>query len=202
MVIIEQELQLVFGGHPAITPMIRLQVAQAGIPVGDRIVMFQSRYFERDFPTDNSAFEHVELVDSVSNDRGASLFRMRREMLAGPFQVGLFIGGMEGVEEEYALFLELQPNLPAFPIASTGAAAAKIFNSSLNLQRRHPELRDELTRLGDREQSESYFISVCGRKTGRRRFDTRRSLESPNNAWGASYFRRDLQVQRSTMVRI
>ena len=48
MVIIEQEAQLVFGGHPAITPMIRLQIAQTGAPVGERVVMFQSRYFERD----------------------------------------------------------------------------------------------------------------------------------------------------------
>lgn len=27
MVIIEEDIQLVFGGHPAITPMIRLQIA-------------------------------------------------------------------------------------------------------------------------------------------------------------------------------
>jgi hypothetical protein len=147
IVVVEQETQLVFGGHPAITPMIRLQIAQAGMPVGERVVMFQSRYFERDFPTDNSAFEHIELVDAVANDRDASLLRMRRTMLEGSFKLGLFIGGMEGVEAEYAMFLQSQPDLPAFPIASTGAAAAKLFNRSLDLQRRHPELRDELSYL-------------------------------------------------------
>jgi hypothetical protein len=147
IVVIEQELQLVFGGHPAITPMIRLQIAQAGISVGDRFVVFQSRYFERDFSTDNSAFEHIELIDSVSDDHEASLLKMRREMLTGPFQVGLFVGGMEGVEEEYAMFLRLQPDVPAFPIASTGAAAAKIFDSRLKLRKQHPELRDELSYL-------------------------------------------------------
>src|SRR5262249_26034402 len=81
MVVVEERIQLVFGGHPAITPMIRLQIAQTGTPVGDRVVMFQSRYFQRDFPQDNDAFEHVELVDAVPNDREASLRRMRETML-------------------------------------------------------------------------------------------------------------------------
>jgi hypothetical protein len=147
MVVVEQQVQLVFGGHPAITPMIRLQIAQTGTPVGERVVMFQSRYFEREFPQDNAAFEHVELVDAVPNDRQASLQRMRESMLATPFHVGLFIGGMEGVEEEYAMFLHLQPGIPAFPIASTGAAAARLFDGNADLQREHPELRDELSYL-------------------------------------------------------
>jgi hypothetical protein len=147
MVVVEQQVQLVFGGHPAITPMIRLQIAQTGTPVGERVVMFQSRYFAREFPQDNAAFEHVELVDAVQNDRPASLQRMRQAMLAKPFIVGLFIGGMEGVEEEYAMFLNLQPSAPAFPIASTGAAAAKLFERNAALQREHPELRDELSYL-------------------------------------------------------
>lgn len=147
MVVVEQGVQLVFGGHPAITPMIRLQIAQTGTPVGERVVMYQSRYFERDFPQDNAAFEHVELVDAVENDRPASLLRMRHEMLAKPFIIGVFIGGMEGVEDEYGLFVNLQPKVPAFPIASTGAAAAKLFDRNVALQREHPELRDELSYL-------------------------------------------------------
>ena len=72
---------------------------------------------------------------------------MRESMLAKPFNVGLFIGGMEGVEEEYAMFLHLQPGIPAFPIASTGAAAAILFDRRADLQRKHPELRDELSYL-------------------------------------------------------
>jgi hypothetical protein len=147
MVIDEQQGQLVFGGHPAITPMIRLQIAQTGTPVGDRVVMFQSRYFERVFPQDNTAFEHVELIDAVQNDRQASLQHMREAMLTKPFHVGIFIGGMEGVEEEYTMFLHLQPSIPAYPIASTGAAAAMLFAGNADLQREHPELRDELSYL-------------------------------------------------------
>jgi SLOG cluster3 family len=127
--------------------MIRLQIAQTGTPVGERVMMFQSRFFEREFPQDNAAFEHVELVDAVPNDREASLLRMREAMLAEPFIAGIFIGGMEGVEDEYRMFLNLQPGIPAFPIASTGAAAGKLFDASPGLKREHPELRDEISYL-------------------------------------------------------
>jgi hypothetical protein len=147
MVVVESHIQLVFGGHPAISPMIRLQIAQTGTKVGDRVVMFQSRFFEREFPEDNAAFEHVELVDAIQNDRQKSLLHMREVMLARPFHSGLFIGGMEGVEEEYNMFLQLQPGVPAFPVASTGAAAAMLFERDKDLQRSHPELRDEISYL-------------------------------------------------------
>jgi hypothetical protein len=109
--------------------------------------MFQSRYFEREFPQDNAAFEHVEMVDAVQNDLPASLQRMRQTMLAKPFIAGLFIGGMEGVEDEYRMFLNLQPGVPAFPIASTGAAVGKLFDASPDLKREHPELHDEISYL-------------------------------------------------------
>jgi SLOG cluster3 family len=77
MVVVENQIQLVFGGHPAITPMIRLQIAEAGTPVGDRVVMFLSRFFEAEFPENTAAFERVELVDAVQNDQQKSLRRMR-----------------------------------------------------------------------------------------------------------------------------
>lgn len=147
MVIVEEGLEIVFGGHPAITPLIRLQIAQTGERVGDFVVLYQSRYFEPVFPPDNVAFERVELIDAVPQDQQASLQRMRDAMLTPPILAGLFIGGMEGVEAEFARLRELQPNVPAYPIASTGAAAARIFLGDPDLQRTHPELRDEISYL-------------------------------------------------------
>jgi SLOG cluster3 family len=147
MVVSEKHIKLVFGGHPAISPMIRLQIAQSGGRVGDLVLMFQSRFFERRLPDDNAAFEKVELVDPVQNDLQKSLRHMREVMLAEPFDAGVFIGGMEGVEEEYDMFQRLQPGVPALPIASTGAAAAMLFERDRELQRRHPELRDEISYL-------------------------------------------------------
>jgi hypothetical protein len=147
MVILEEKMQLVFGGHPAISPMIRLQISQTGSPVGERVIMYQSRYFDRIFPDDNAAFEHVELVDAVPGDEEASLTAMRAAMLVQEFRLGIFIGGMEGVEDEYAMFRRLRPAVPAFPVASTGAAAGKLFDADTELQRQHPELRDEISYL-------------------------------------------------------
>jgi hypothetical protein len=147
MVITEERIQLVFGGHPAISPMIRLQILQTGSSVGDRVIMYQSRYFDRVFPEDNVAFEHVELIDAVPGDRDASLASMRTAMLGHAFRLGIFIGGMEGVEDEYVIFRRLHPNVPAFPIASTGAAARRIFDADPQLKRDHPELRDEISYL-------------------------------------------------------
>lgn len=127
--------------------MIRLQIAETGERVGDRVVMFRSRFFEREFPEDNAAFEKVVLVDTVQNDKEKSLLHMREVMLARPFSVGLFIGGMEGVEMEYDMFRQMHPAVPAFPIASTGAAAGMLFKRDRHLRHSHPELRDEISYL-------------------------------------------------------
>jgi hypothetical protein len=43
------------------------------------------------------------------------------------------------------MLLRLQPGIPAFPIASTGAATAMLFERNADLQRELPELRDELS---------------------------------------------------------
>jgi SLOG cluster3 family len=147
MVIMERGTKLVFGGHPAITPMIRLQVLQSARPVGDTVIMYQSRFFERSFPEDNQFFERVILVDAVDGNRDTSLEAMRRTMLNQRFQTGIFIGGMEGVEEEYAMFREIHPRTPAFPIASTGAAAGKLYEADPRLAQSHANLSTEVSYL-------------------------------------------------------
>ena len=36
-----------------------------------------------------------------------------------PFAAGIFIGGMDGLKEEWDLFQQTHPHVPAFPVAST-----------------------------------------------------------------------------------
>jgi hypothetical protein len=68
---------------------------------------------------------------------------MRQQMLNEQnYSCGVFIGGMEGVIDEFMMFRELQPNISAFPIASTGAAAGMLYRE-FHFQR--PELERELT---------------------------------------------------------
>ena len=50
---------------------------------------------------------------------------------SGGFDAAFFIGGMEGVEEEYALFRSQWPAVPVFPVASTGAAARRLLDQSI-----------------------------------------------------------------------
>ena len=136
---------LVFGGHPAITPLIRLLVLDSGASVSKHIFLFQSRLFENQFPPEVRSFENLNLVDAVGQDREASLAAMREKMIGSQdFTAGVFIGGMEGVEEEYSMFRRMHPTKPAYPIASTGAAALILFERYMPERR---ELLEDLTYL-------------------------------------------------------
>jgi hypothetical protein len=160
---------LVFGGHPAITPLARgiadrirndtqRKDPKAAAP---RLLMFQSRlYVSKESPD-------VALIDAHDADgriaskvgwRNMSLLRMRYEMLgyknAAPlqpklksfqfelgerrrkqlgttdFRAAFFVGGMEGVISEFHIFRSFHPQTPAYPLASTGAAARVLLDGA------------------------------------------------------------------------
>ncbi len=119
--------ELVFGGHPAISPLVLLVASALGAT--DRVRIFQSEYFRDDIPPESAAFRGLVWTPRIGADREASLLEMRKAMIGtGVFAAAFFIGGMEGVEEEFALFRERWPGVPAYPIASTGAAAARLLD--------------------------------------------------------------------------
>lgn len=128
LVMIETKSLLVFGGHPAITPIISKLFAQAGLAPADHVVLYQSEYFRDRFPAQNSYFARVVVTDKVHNDRDLSLNLMRERMIThAKFDAGFFIGGMEGVLDEFQMFRRLHPDAPVFPVASTGAAAKMVW---------------------------------------------------------------------------
>ena len=136
---------MVFGGHPAITPMVRLMVLNSGAAVGEHIFLFQSGFFEKQFPPEVRDFENLTVVDAFDGNRDASLRLMRERMIGSrEFTAGIFIGGMEGVEEEFAIFRKVHPTKPAFAIASTGAAALMLYERHMADR---PELLEELRYL-------------------------------------------------------
>ena len=116
--------ELVFGGHPAISPLIA-RVAR-DLDLFKRVIIYQSEEFREVIPPDSLAFERLVWTKKRA-DRNASLDLMRDEMLSNTFRAGIFIGGMEGVEDEWKLFRERHEKTPAYPIASTGGAAAILF---------------------------------------------------------------------------
>jgi len=122
-----RDYTLVWGGHPAITPMIWAICEDVGVEYSNRVVLYQSEFFEQWYPEENRRFGNIELVEKVEDDREASLLRMRTEMLSRPdLFAAVFIGGMEGIAAEYALFRKFHPDLPVLPVSSPGGAAREL----------------------------------------------------------------------------
>lgn len=114
---------LVWGGQPAITPMIWVVAEGLGVDYGAWVKLYQSDYYKDDFPEDNKRFQNVTYTENVDGDVKLSLSRMRNRMFADySYTAGVFIGGMSGIVQEYELMRELQPRATMIPVISTGGA--------------------------------------------------------------------------------
>lgn len=128
------DLTLVFGGHPAITPMV-LEIAKNYIPAGDevRILVFQSELYRDAFTTaahDLARWRHGAMLVTSAEPGGKvpSLTRMRATMFSCPGLVaGIYIGGMSGVIEESRAFIDAPvpgaANRRRYAVGATGGAA-------------------------------------------------------------------------------
>lgn len=139
---LKHQIKIIWGGHPAITPLV-YQVIKQYLDKSDSINyyetdkkvvqkyvhIFQSDWYKDKFPKDNEFFENI-IFTPKGNNQSESLKIMRKAMMkADEFYAGIFIGGMEGVEDEYKIFCEANPQAKVLPIASTGAAASIIYES-------------------------------------------------------------------------
>lgn len=122
--------KIVFGGHPAITPLVSTLVDDFFPELADRAILFQSLYFDGQFPVEVKNFPTVRYVERAESGLGESLNKMRRAMIgAYDFDAAVFVGGMEGVVAEYEMFRRTHATATLIPLASTGAAALEIFQS-------------------------------------------------------------------------
>lgn len=118
---------LVWGGHPAITPMVWAVCEDLGVSYAKATILYQSKFFAEVFPEENKRFGNVKYVDAVSEDREASLLRMRKVMLSrDDLAEAVFIGGMEGILEEYSIFTEFHPKAKILAVPSPGGAARQL----------------------------------------------------------------------------
>lgn len=154
---------VVFGGHPTISPLVSMvageyvnRVPAEGASLGDgrertasRVIIYQSEVFRRFLPDETWAMGRLGLCEirwtpGVGDERfdpelrapqcAESLRLMRESMLRGTRPAAIVcIGGMEGVELEFALFRDLFPNRPAFALETTGGAARLIARRSADL---------------------------------------------------------------------
>lgn len=68
---------LVFGGHPSITPLVLTACETLGVQEDGVVTIFQSLFFKRHFPKENSRFAIV-LNSPDLGDREHSLALMRQ----------------------------------------------------------------------------------------------------------------------------
>lgn len=116
--------KIVWGGHPAITPMIWSICEDLKVDYSKNVILYQSRHFEDRFPEENQHFRNVIIMDAVPGDKVASLLLMRQAMLSREdLDAAVFIGGMDGVEAEYELFRQFHPSAKVLPVAAPGGAA-------------------------------------------------------------------------------
>ena len=126
---------LVFGGHPTISPMV-LAVARNRLTGNEKLVVaFQSLVFKNVIPAETvQLWEHGSLLLTPQlADEPSSLAEMRRLMVTVPdLRAAIFIGGMKGVREESEAFDLHNPACPRFALGSTGSAAADLLNREPN----------------------------------------------------------------------
>lgn len=127
-VLTNKGFRLIWGGQPAITPLIALVLERYNLKMTDRVTLYQSYEFEKFFPKENENVGNIVFTEKKEN-REASLLLMRQKMIGDhEYAAAVYIGGMEGVEDEYKLFKEYHPGVSCLPIASTGAAAKIIYD--------------------------------------------------------------------------
>jgi hypothetical protein len=146
------ERPLVFGGHPAISPMVWDAASSQG--AADNVYIYQSELYRAFIPPEAKFFEAIDrLIWTPLNrpnasrdnpaDRDACLLTLREWMILKrrrrdtdpplpPFDAGVFIGGMEGVEDEWKMFTTTYPGARALPIGSTEGAARLLLDDPIN----------------------------------------------------------------------
>lgn len=126
-VLANNDYHLILGGQPSITPLIALVLERFNLKMSDRVTLYQSYEFEQVFPKENENVGCI-IYTEKKESRAASLNFMREHMICDhDYVAAFFIGGMEGIRDEYNIFKKFHPKCPCYPIASTGAAARLLY---------------------------------------------------------------------------
>lgn len=162
---------LVWGGHPAITPMVWAVAEALGVDYGGWVKLYQSRYFEDEFPEDNAKFRNVTYTDRFHGNLERSLRVMRTRMFhETKFSAAVFIGGMRGIVDEFDLLREVQPDVAMLPVVSSGGAVLEV---AQRLGEYPPDLKSDLDYV-------SMFHRLLRVSVGERRY--RNPADQPESA--------------------
>jgi hypothetical protein len=121
--------RLVFGGHPTITPLVLHVAGDRGYR--ERVDVYQSQWFSSEVPQETLRLEELGFGriywTPAATTLAESLHAMRIKMLRDSDPVGaIFIGGMEGIHDEWELFGELAPGHQRIALVAPGGASAEL----------------------------------------------------------------------------
>ena len=128
-VCMEYGIHFYFGGHPAITPLV-WQVAKQKLNGANPLVdIYQSKIFGDTIPKEVSDFRNVHFTEAVNNSIPDSVQAMREEMFSeNTTECAIFIGGMNGILDEYNMLKSKYPNAKYYAFASTGGASEELYH--------------------------------------------------------------------------
>lgn len=122
--------KMLFGGHPTITPLVLLVARE--LRCNNAVEVFQSAWFEDQITQETRALAaagHGTIRWTARcATREESLRAMRAQMLSDAYTpaAAVFVGGMEGIEDEYRQVTESWPGTPRIPLPGPGGAAARL----------------------------------------------------------------------------
>ncbi len=130
-VLVNPKYHLIWGGHPSITPLITLVLDRYDLKMSDRVTLYQSEHFRKLFPPENKDVGN-RIITEDKGDYEESLKLMHEKMIGdNDYVAAVFIGGKDGVLEEFELFQNYHPDALILPIASTGAASRNLYETHL-----------------------------------------------------------------------
>lgn len=137
-----RNIDIVFGAQPAISPLLLSAARRFGEKTDNRVIIFQSAFFQHKIPRSTlelaKGYGTMLLTQAKPLDhpiQSESLTWMRTIMVKSPNLIGaIFIGGMDGIEEEAALFHNREHPKPMFAIGSTGSAAEDLLTGDRKFQ--------------------------------------------------------------------
>jgi len=119
---------LVWGGQPAITPIIWEAARRLDVPYERSVLLYQSAFFRDRYPEVNVRFDNWVEVEAAEGDMHASLALMRSRMfLDHSYEAAVFIGGMEGVIDEFDALREAAPGARLVPLPVPGGVSRELF---------------------------------------------------------------------------
>ena len=140
--------RIVFGAHPAISPLVLLVAAELGRR--EVVEVYQSLWFRKMIPEETTrliklGYAVPRWTDEVPGESPKpSLAVMRKKMLVedqAP-DAAVFIGGMGGIKREYDLLLGRPEPVPLLPVTGPGGATRE-------LERSHDRVAERLAPLLD-----------------------------------------------------